>query len=98
MQSSVFAFIVINVDGDVFDETQRPAVRRLQAFKVGGKDVVGFAGGNALGELAEVVGIDFPLGLLVLGAADFHHDPKNGMIVRTPDRAGDESIRLAFGL
>src|SRR5712691_420530 len=98
MQSSVFAFVVVDMDGNFLDQAQRLAASGFESFEIGPEDVVGFAGGNALGELAHVVGVDFPLRLFVLGAADFHRDTIDGAIVRTPDRPGDESVGLAFGL
>lgn len=82
MQSSVFAFVVVDVDSDFFDQVNRLALGGFDAFEVGGEDVVGFADGNALGEFSHVVGIDLPLGFLIFGAADFYSDAIDGMIVR----------------
>src|SRR5271166_609928 len=99
MQSGVFAFVVINVDGDFLDQAQRAAVGGLETLEVGGENVVGIAGGNALGELAHVVGVDFPADFFgfVLGAADFHGDTIDRMVVGSPDRAGNESVWLTLG-
>ena len=58
------------------------------------ENVVRLAGRNALSELAVVVGVEFPLGLLVFGASDFYFDAVDWMIVWTPDRAEDESVAL----
>src|SRR5579862_80326 len=58
MQSGVFAFVVINVDGDFVGEVQRSSVSGFHAFQVGPEDIVGVPGRNALGELAHVVGVD----------------------------------------
>src|ERR1017187_4660962 len=100
MQSAVFAFIVINMNGDFLDEANGLAVGGFPAFEIGGEDVVGLAGRNALGKFAHVIGNDLPAGLLgfIGSAADFHRDAVHGMIVRTPDRSGNESVGLAFGL
>jgi hypothetical protein len=98
MQSSVFAFIVIDVDGHFLDEAQRLAIGGLEALEIGPEDIVGFACGDALGKLAHVVGIEFPLGLLVFGAAYFHRDAVHRAVVGTPHGAGDKSVGLAFGL
>src|ERR1017187_9454663 len=98
MQSSVFAFIVINVHRHFLNQSKRLAIGRLEAFEIDRENVVGFAGRDTLGEFAQVVGINVPLRLLVFGPADFHRDAINRMVVRTPDRAGDQSIGLAFGL
>ena len=97
MQSGVFAFVIIDVDGNFLDQAQRPAVSGFEAFEVGGEEVVGLAGRNALGELAHVVGVDLPLRLLVFGGADFYEDAVDGMIVGSPNRAGDNSI-VVLGL
>src|SRR5271154_2442599 len=96
MQSGVFAFVVIDVNGDFLHQVHRLAVGGLEAFEVGPDDVVVFAGRNALGELAVVVGIHLPLGLLVFGAADFYFDPVDGTIVRSPDRAHDQGVGFVF--
>jgi hypothetical protein len=98
MQSSVFAFILIDVDGDFLDQAQRPAIYGLEAFEVGRKNIVGLTGRNALRELAHMVGVDLPAGLLgfIGGTADLHWDAVDRAVVRSPDRAGDESVRLAF--
>jgi hypothetical protein len=98
MQSSVFAFIMIDVNGNFLDQAQWPAVDRFEAFEVGRKNIVGLAGRNTLGELAHVVGVDLPADLLgfIGGAADFYWDAIDGAIVGSPDRAGDECVGLAF--
>jgi len=98
MQSGVFALVVVDVDGDFLNQAERLAVGGFDAFQVGGKNVIGFADGNPLGEFSHVVGINFPLGFFVFGAANFYGNAIHGMIVRAPDGAGDESVGLAFGL
>ena len=85
MQSGVFAFIVIHVDGNFFDQAERLAVGGLEAFEVGSEDVVGVTGGNALGKLSVVIGVNLPFGLFVLGAADFDKNAVDGTIVG-PDK------------
>src|SRR5579872_175615 len=96
MQSGVFAFVVINVDGDFAGEVQRSSVSGFHAFQVGPEDIVGVPGRNALGELAHVVGVDLPLCFvfLVLGRADLHVYAVHGAIVGTPDSAENEGVRL----
>ena len=97
MQSGVFAFVVVDVDGNFLDQVQGLAVGRLEVLQVRREDVVGFPGGNALGEFAHVVGIDFPLRFLVFRAADLYGDAVDRTIVGAPDGAGDQSVGLAFG-
>src|SRR5579863_2676295 len=92
MQSSVFPFVVINMDGDFLHQAQRLAVGGFVALEVGPENIVGLAGRNSLCELAMVVGIDFPLGFLALGGTDFHGDAIDRMVVRAPDRAEDDGV------
>ena len=57
MQSRVFALFVKDVDFDFFGKAEWGAVVELHTFEIGGQDIVGFAGGNTLGEFAVVVGV-----------------------------------------
>src|SRR3974390_709172 len=100
MQSGVGALIEINMDGDFFDQMKGLAVDRFDALEIGGNDVVRFASRNALGELAHVVGMEFPTDLvwLVFAAAGSDSDSVDGMVVGPPDGPYDQSVRLAFGL
>jgi len=96
MQASVFAFVVIDVDGNFLDQTQGAAVSGLKALEVGGEDVVGIADGNPLGKLSAVIGIDLPADFLgfIGGAADFHGNAIDFTIIRAPDGSGDQSVGL----
>src|ERR1700722_4948216 len=101
MQTGVLAFVVINVDGYFLGQVQRPAVDEFEAFEIGPENVVGLAGGYALGEFAVVIGIQFPpnfLGLIA-GSPDLHSNPVKGMIVWSPDCSKDEGVGFfRFGL
>jgi hypothetical protein len=96
MQSRVLTFVIINVDSNFLSEVKRGTVREFDAFEVGRKDVIVFAGGNALREFAIVVGVHFPSDLLglVFGTADLHLDTVDGMIIGSPDGSEDEGIGL----
>src|SRR5690349_11984768 len=97
MQAGIFAFVAVNVNDDILNEVQGLAVGGLEVFQIGGKDVVGFSGRNTQGEFTVMVGIEFPLGLLVFGAADFYEYAINRAIVGTPDRTGDQGVGLVVG-
>jgi hypothetical protein len=96
VQSGVFALVVVDVHFDFLGQAKLSAVGKFQAFRIGGKNVVGFACRNALGELARVVGVLIPADFvgLVGSAANFHSDAVDGAIVGPPDRAEDEGVRL----
>src|SRR5580700_12249235 len=100
MQTSVFAFVVIDVDGNFLDQAQGAAVGGLEAFEIGGEDVVGFADGNPLGELPAMIRIDLPADFLgfVGGATDFHENAIDFTIVRAPHGSGDQSIVFRLGI
>ena len=70
------------------------SVRRFEVLKVGPDHIIRLARADALGELAGVIGIKLPLRPFVLSAANLDLDAVNGMIVRTPDGAKDERVRL----
>jgi hypothetical protein len=98
MQAGIFALVVIDVDRDFLHEMQRLALWCFDALDVGRKDIVGFSGGNALGEFAMMVGVDFPTNfLLFVGrAADVYSHAINGMIVGAPDSSKDDRVGLVF--
>jgi hypothetical protein len=95
MHAGVLAFFVVDVNGDVLGVSGGP-VGEFDAFEVGGEDVVGFSGRNALGEFTVVVGEDLPADFvgLVGGAADFDSHAVDGTIIRPPHGAGNQSIGL----
>ena len=96
MQSGVFAFVVVDVNGHFLKQVEGLSVGRFEMLQIGRKDVFAFAGGNALGELAPMVGIDFPSNFLgfIGGAANSHRDSINRPIIRTPDCPKDKGVRL----
>src|SRR5208282_724763 len=98
MQSGVFAFVVINVDGNFFQEMKGLAVGGLDAFQVSPENVVCFTGGHALGKFAVMIGVKLPADLLRLigGAPNLYGNAVYGMIVGAPDGSENESVGLFF--
>jgi len=47
-----------------------------------------------LSEFAVVVGDEVPAGLFVVSTADGNFDPVRGAIIRSPDRAENESVGI----
>src|SRR6266446_6858888 len=94
MQTGVDALVVINMEVNLSGQVHRLSVGGLEIFEIGPDDVVRFARGNALGEFAIVVGIEFPPRFLVAGTADLDLNAVNRTVVRSPDRSNDESIGL----
>jgi len=99
MQSGVFPLVAKDVNGDLFDQAQGLAIVRLEAFEIGPNNVFSVASGNALRELAHVVGIDLPSDFVgfIGGTANLHGDAVYRTIIWTPDGSGDEGVRLDFG-
>src|SRR5512146_3501813 len=64
----------------------------LGYLDVGPDDVVGTAYGEALGELALVIGNEFPFRLFLVGTADFDGDTVGRVIVLVPDGSVDERV------
>ena len=94
VQACVFPFVVVNVHGDILKQVEGPAVGGFEVLYIGGEDVVGFTGRNALGKFPVMIGIDFPFGLLIVGAANLDGNTVNRMIVGTPDGSGDQGVGL----
>jgi hypothetical protein len=96
MQTSIFALVVVDVHFDFLGQTELGAVGKFQVFGVGGKNIVGFAGGNVLSELTHVIGVLFPSDFfrLVGSTAYFHANAVDGAIVGSPNRAEDDCIGL----
>src|ERR1700728_444124 len=96
MPSSVFALGAVDVNRHFLKQVERNSVGRFELLQIGGEDVFAFAGGNALGELAPMVGIDFPSNFLgfIGGAANSHRDSINRPIIGTPDCPKDKGVRL----
>lgn len=97
VQAGIFPFVIVNVHGNILKQVEGLAVSGFKVLYIGGEDVVGFPGRNALGEFTVMVGVDFPLGLLVLSAAYFYGHTVNRVIVGTPDSSGDQGVGLFIG-
>jgi hypothetical protein len=98
MQARVLALVAVNVDGDLLDQVKGLAVGGLKAFQVGPEDVVGLSGGNALGKLTMMVGVEFPANFLgfIRGAPNLHGYAVKGAIIWAPDGSKDEGVRLVL--
>jgi len=96
MQTGVFAFVVVDVNRDLLEQVEGLSIGRFKVLQIGGKDVFVFTGRNALGELAAMIGIDFPSNLLgfIRSTANSHRDAENGPVIGTPDRTKDKRIWL----
>ena len=96
MQSGVLALFVEDVDFHFFRQAELSAVGKLHAFEIGGEYVVGFPGGNALGEFAVMVGVLIPANFfrLVGGTPNSYVHTVDGKVVGTPDRTEDERVGL----
>jgi hypothetical protein len=99
MQSGVFAFLAIDMNGYLLGEMHGLAVSRLKVLEISRKDVFDFTRGHALGEFAPVVGVDLPTDFLrLIGlAADFHRYAIDGPVIRTPHGPGDHGVRFIVG-
>jgi hypothetical protein len=92
MEADVDAFVVLYVDWNLLDEMQRLSIGGFHAFEIGFDDVVGLAGGNALGEFSRVVGKSLPLRFFIRDATNLDFDSVDGVIVGSPDGAEDKSV------
>src|SRR5216684_3332959 len=70
------------------------SILSFHTFNVSPYEVVGFAGRNPLGEFTDMIGSQFPPRLLVTRTADLDLYSKEGMIVRPPDGAENQSIAI----
>src|ERR1700732_3531135 len=94
MHANVDPLVILNMDGNLTNQMQGLSFRRFEVLRVGPDHIITLARADALGEFAGMIGIKLPLRLFVLRAANLDLDAVNGMIVRTPDGAKDESVRL----
>src|SRR5712671_6470644 len=94
MQTDVNALVILYVDGNLLRQMQWMAIFGFQALEVCPHHIVGFAGGHALGEFADMIGGQLPPGFLVMGTANLDHDSIDRVIVRVPDRSEDKSIGI----
>lgn len=95
MQANIHALIIIYVYFDVLGQMQRTSVPGLDTSQIGTYHVIGFACRHPLGEFARVIGIKLPAGLLLRQLPDGYLNPVYGAIVRSPDGAKNQSIRIS---
>lgn len=94
MQTDIDALVVFDVYRYVLDWVQRPSVTGLEILEVGRDNVIGLPSGDPLSKLAPMVRIKFPSRLPVLGTPDLDFDAEDWPIVRPPNSAEDQSVRL----
>jgi hypothetical protein len=70
VQANIHAFIILYVNRDICFEMHGLTILSLHALQVSGHNVIILSGGNALGNFSGMVGIKFPPGLFIGGAAD----------------------------
>src|SRR5579864_504746 len=98
VQPGVLAFFAVDVNGYFLDQMNWFAISSSKVLEVGRENVVGLTGRNPLRKLAVVVGINFPLRFLVLGASDLDGDAVDRTIIGSPNGSGDKRIGLSLGL
>ena len=96
VQPDVYAFIILYVNWNLFREMEGFPVHGFYTFKIGTDDVVIFPSGDALSELASMVGINLPSGFLVGGAPDPDLHAKHRMVVGSPHRAKNKRIGIGW--
>src|ERR1019366_759333 len=96
MKTDVRTLVVVDMHGDFGARLQLSARGQLVALHVRRNDVVRLAGGQALGELAGVIGIELPARFLVLvvGPPDLYFDSVERVPVGVPNRSKDDCVRL----
>jgi len=94
MQAHIYTLVILYVHGDRLNKMQRVSVGGFDAFKVGPNKVVRFPNGNALCELAGMIGRELPFRLLAGKAMDIDLDAVDGVIIRSPDCAEDQGIAI----
>jgi len=94
MQTNVYTLVILYVDGDLLCQMQGVSILSFHTFNISPYEVVGFAGRNPLGKFADMIGSQFPLRLLVTRTADLDLYSIEGVIVRPPHGAENQSIAI----
>src|SRR5208337_1831221 len=96
MKTDVRTLVVVDMHGYFRAGLQLLAGGQFVALHVGPDYVIRLADGQALSELAGVIGIKLPADFLVLvsGPPDLHLDPVKSVAVGVPNRSVDQGIRL----
>src|SRR6202051_1285494 len=94
MQADIHSLVILYVDCDLLCEMQSLATFSIDSLEIDPNLVVGCTGRNALREFANMIGGDFPPGLLVPSAADLNRHSINWMIVGSPDRSKNQGITI----
>src|SRR5271166_6949983 len=94
MKTDVGTLVIVDVHGYVGARLQPFARGQLVALHVHPDNVVGLAGGHALGKLAGVIGVELPSVLFLVRPPDLHLDPVERVPVGIPNRSEDQRVRL----
>src|ERR1700692_1422790 len=94
MQADIHSLVILYVDCDLLCEMQSLATFSIDSLEIDPNLVVGCTGRNALREFANMIGGDFPPGLLVPSAADLNRHSINLMIVGSPDPSKNQGITI----
>jgi hypothetical protein len=99
MQANILALVFVDMDGDLLNQMNRLAANGFQALQISGENVVSLAGGNALGELSHVIGVELPTHFvrLIAAFANFHRNAVHGPVIGSPDGSGDQGVGLSSG-
>lgn len=69
----------------------------LEALYICPQDVILWAHWHTLLELSQVIGIDLPTRFLLARPADFDSHSVNGLVIRSPNCAEDQSVIGGLG-
>src|SRR5580692_5847398 len=94
MDTDVGALITVDMHGYFGNRLQFFARGQLVALHLRPDDVIGFAGGHALRELASMIGIELPTRFLLAGPPNLHLDRIERMPVGVPNCSEDERVGL----
>ena len=87
------------MDGDFLNQVKRLAADGFQALQINGENVLSLTGGNALGKLSHVIGVELPTHFvrLIAAFANFHRNAVHGPVIGSPDGSGDQCVGLSSG-
>ena len=94
METDLGSFVTVDMHGYLGTRLQLSARRQFGALHVRPDHVVGLPGRDSLGELAGVVGVQFPSGFFLIGPPNLYRNPIKRPSVRIPNRSKNQSVRL----
>jgi hypothetical protein len=99
MKADILTFVIVDMHRNFVNQVDRLAIGRFEALQISGENVVCLAGGNALGKLSHVIGVELPTDFvrLITAFANFHRNAVHGPVIGPPDGSGDKRVGLASG-